>query len=75
MPNARLCDEARLTLAEAQLSVSALDALAGAPGALAGGQALAAICDAHGLDDVVGVLDPWLDARAGDSSGDRTERN
>jgi hypothetical protein len=37
--HARLCDEARLTLAEAQLAVSALDAMAG-PGAVAGGQAL-----------------------------------
>jgi hypothetical protein len=60
--HARLCDEARLTLAEAQLAVSALDALAG-PGAVAGGQALVAICDAHGLDHVAGVLDTWLNAR------------
>jgi hypothetical protein len=60
--HARLCDEARLTLAEAQLTVSALDALAG-PGAVAGGQALVAICDAHGLDDAVEVLDVWLNAR------------
>jgi hypothetical protein len=58
----RLCTEARLTLAEAQLAVSALDALAG-PGAVAGGQALVAICDAHGLDEAVGVLDTWLNAR------------
>ena len=61
--HARLCEEARLTLADAQLAVSALDALAG-PGAVAGGQALVAICDMqHGLDDVVGVLSDWLDAR------------
>jgi hypothetical protein len=58
--HARLCEEARLTLAEAQLAVSALDALAG-PGAVAGGQALIAICGVHGLDDVVGVLSGWLD--------------
>jgi hypothetical protein len=58
----RLCAEARLTLTEAQLAVAALDALPGA-GALAGGQALVAICDAHGLDDAVGVLDGWLSAR------------
>jgi hypothetical protein len=37
--DARLCDEARLTLAEEQLAVSALDAVPG-PGAVAGGQAL-----------------------------------
>jgi hypothetical protein len=60
--HARLCEEARLTLAEAQLAVCALDALAG-PGAVAGGQALGAICDAHGLDDVVEVLDTWLTTR------------
>jgi hypothetical protein len=59
--HARLCAEARLTLPEAQLALAALQALA-APGAVAGGQALVAICDAHGLDDAVRVLDTWLDA-------------
>jgi hypothetical protein len=59
--HARLCAEARLTLPEAHLAVSALDALAG-PGATAGGQALVAICDAHDLDDAVQVLDVSLDA-------------
>jgi hypothetical protein len=59
--HARLCDEARLTLAEAQLALAALQALGG-PGAVGGGQALAAVCGSHGLDDVVGVLDGWLDA-------------
>jgi hypothetical protein len=68
--HARLCAEARLTLAEAQLAVSALDAMGGT-GAVAGGQALAAICSAHGLDDAVGVLDRWLDARA----AERRQRN
>jgi hypothetical protein len=56
-----LCAEVRLTLAEAQLALAALQAPAG-PGALGGGQALVAVCSAHGLDDVVGVLDVWLDA-------------
>jgi hypothetical protein len=60
--HARLCHEARLTLAEAHLAVAALDALAG-PGAVAGGQALVGICDAHGLDDAMSVLDGWLSAR------------
>jgi hypothetical protein len=60
--HARLCHEAWLTLAEAQLAVSALDALAG-HGAVASGQALGAICAAHGLEDAVGVLDTWLHAR------------
>ena len=60
--HSRLCAEARLTLTEAQLAVVALDALAG-PGAVAGGQALVAICEAHGLEDAVAVLDAWLSAR------------
>jgi len=60
--HARVCDEAQLTLPEAQLALAALHALAG-PGAVGGGQALIAICDVHGLDDVVGVLDSWLNAR------------
>ena len=60
--HSRLCAEARLTIEEAQLALAALQALGG-PGASAGGQALAAICGAHGLDDALGVLDAWLDAR------------
>ena len=59
--HARLCGEAQLTLPEAQLALAALQALAG-PGAPGGGQALAAVCGANGLDDAVGVLDGWLDA-------------
>jgi hypothetical protein len=39
-----------------------LHALSG-PGARGGGQALVAVCTAHGLDDAVGVLDAWLEAR------------
>jgi hypothetical protein len=60
--HARLCAEARLTLAEAQLAVSALDTLAG-PGAVAGGQALVALCEAHGLEDSARVLSAWLEGR------------
>ena len=45
---ARLCAEARLTMTETQLAVAALDALAG-PSAVAGGQALAGICDAPSM--------------------------
>jgi hypothetical protein len=33
------------------------------PGAVPGGQTLVAICDAHGLDDAVIVLDAWLSVR------------
>ena len=59
--HARLCDEAQLTLPEAQLGLAALHALAG-PGAVGGAQALVAVCGTHGLDDAVAVLDAWLDA-------------
>ena len=31
--------------------------------AVAGGQALLALCDAHGLEDIVAALDAWLSAR------------
>jgi HPt (histidine-containing phosphotransfer) domain-containing protein len=61
--HARLCDEAQLTLPEAQLALSALHALAG-PSAVCGVHALVAVCSANGLDDAVGVLHAWLDARA-----------
>jgi hypothetical protein len=60
--HARLCNAARLTLPEAQLALAALQALAG-QGAVSGGQALLAICEEHGLDDAVEVLDVWLKAR------------
>jgi hypothetical protein len=60
--HARLCDEAQLTLPDAQLALSALHALSG-PSAVGGGQALSAVCDVHRLDDVVGVLNAWLNAR------------
>ena len=60
--HARLCGEARLTLEEAQLALGALAALGG-PSTVAGGQALGALCAAHGLDDAAGMLDAWLDAR------------
>jgi hypothetical protein len=59
--HARLCGEARLTLPEAQLALAVLQALAG-QGAVGGGQALLAICDGHGLDEAVEVLDVWLKA-------------
>jgi hypothetical protein len=59
--HARLCAEARLTLPEAQLALAALQALGG-PGSVGGGQALVAVCSAHGLDDAAGVLDAWLGA-------------
>jgi hypothetical protein len=50
----------RLTLPQAQLALSALQALSG-PGAVGGGHALVAICDT-GISDVVGVLYAWLEA-------------
>jgi hypothetical protein len=59
--HARLCSEAQLTLSDAQLALAALHALRG-PSTTAGGRALLAICGTHGLDDVVKVLDAWLNA-------------
>jgi hypothetical protein len=50
----RPCDEARLTLREAQLALASLQALCG-PGAVGGGQALVAVCDAHGLEDAATI--------------------
>jgi hypothetical protein len=61
--HARLCAEARSTLAETQLAVSPLDVMAG-PGAVGGSQALVSLCDVHGLEDAIGVLNAWLRARA-----------
>jgi uncharacterized protein YceH (UPF0502 family) len=60
--HARLCSETRLTLAEAHLALAALHMLRG-PSAATGGNALAAICRAHRLDDAIGVVDAWLDAQ------------
>jgi hypothetical protein len=59
--HARLCSETSLTLGEAQLALAALHMLRG-PSAAAGGKALVEICEAHRLDEAVGVLDAWLDA-------------
>jgi hypothetical protein len=60
--HARLCSDARPTLAEALLALAALHMLRG-PSAAAGGEALVAICRGHRLDDATGVLDAWLDAQ------------
>jgi hypothetical protein len=59
---APLCRIVRRRPDEAQLAVAALQALAG-QGAVGGGQALSALCEVHGLSEVVGVLDIWLSAR------------
>jgi hypothetical protein len=60
--HARLCTERQLSIAEAQLALAALNALSG-PGCLGGAQALAAVCEAHGLDREVQLLQGWLAAR------------
>jgi hypothetical protein len=60
--HARLCTEQRLSGGEAQLALAALNALPG-PGVISAAQSLAALCEAHGLDREVRVLDTWLAAR------------
>jgi hypothetical protein len=58
--HARLCTERRLSAAEAQLALAALNALPGAAASTAA-CALAALCDAHGLDREVRVLENWIE--------------
>jgi hypothetical protein len=58
--HARLCTERRLSAGEAQLALAALNALPGI-GAVSGAQALAAVCEVHGLDREVRVIEAWLD--------------
>lgn len=57
--HARLCTERQLSGGEAQLALAALNALPG-PGVVSAAQALAALCEAHGLDDEVRALRDWL---------------
>jgi hypothetical protein len=58
--HARLCTEGRLSAAEAQLALAALNALPGAAGSTAA-HALAALCEAHGLDREVRVVENWIE--------------
>lgn len=61
--HARLCHEVRgLTIDESALALSALRALPGR-GREAAGQALASLCQAHGLERAVLRLEDWLDWR------------
>jgi hypothetical protein len=61
--HARLCMERRLSAGEAQLALAALAALPG-PGAVSAAQALAALCEAHGLEREALVLEGWVAARS-----------
>jgi hypothetical protein len=69
--HARLCTERRLSAGEAQLALGALNALPGT-GALGGAQALAAVCELHGLDREVQVLERWIDAQQVDCGASPT---
>jgi hypothetical protein len=60
--HARLCTERPLSTGEAQLALAALDALRG-PGGSSAAQALAAPCEAHGLDREARILEDWAVAR------------
>jgi hypothetical protein len=61
--HARLCSEQSLSSCEAQLALAALNALPG-PGVMTAAQSLAALCDAHGLDREVRVLENWMEEDA-----------
>ena len=59
----RFCLEVRgVGAGEAQLALAALRALSG-PGREAGGRALVALCQAHGLTEAGDVLERWLSQR------------
>jgi hypothetical protein len=60
--HARLCTARRLSAAEAQLALAALNALPG-PAVISAAQSLAALCEHHGLDREVQVLELWIDGR------------
>jgi hypothetical protein len=57
--HSRLCAERQFSIAEAQLTLAALDALRSA-GAESAAEALASICRRHGLDREARVLEAWL---------------
>jgi hypothetical protein len=59
--HARLCGERRLSTGEAQLALAALGALPGA-GAISAAHALSSLCEQHGLEQEVRVLERWIDA-------------
>jgi len=61
---ARLVNERRLSVAEAQLAFAALQTLAG-PEPLAGGQALCVLLERNGERDAARYLEEWLKARGG----------
>jgi|GraSoiStandDraft_5_1057265.scaffolds.fasta_scaffold356152_1 hypothetical protein len=65
--HARLCRDARLSLAEATIALGGLSALGGGR-VDAGAHALLAVLDARHLGEVSRSLDEWLDARARTSS-------
>jgi hypothetical protein len=57
--HARLCTERQLTTSESQLALAALAGLRG-KGAISAARALAALCEAHGLERELRVLERWL---------------
>jgi len=61
---ARLVNERRLSVAEAELAFAALQTLAG-PEPLAGGQALCVLLERNGERDAARYLEEWLKARGG----------
>ena len=62
--HALLCFEHRLSPDESQLALAALNALGGRSGTSAG-HSLAAVCELHGLEEEVRVLENWVEQRSG----------
>ncbi len=60
--HARLCREARLSLAEAAIALAALSALGGGR-VKSGAQALLGISDSHGLHETANALEAWIAQR------------
>jgi hypothetical protein len=61
--HARLCREARLSLADATIALAALGALAGAR-AESATQALLGVLDSYGLEEAGNTLEAWGKSRA-----------
>jgi hypothetical protein len=61
--HARLCREARLSLAEASIALAGLGAL-GAGRFESGAHALLAVLDGHGLDEAGRTIEAWLGERS-----------
>jgi hypothetical protein len=65
--HARLCREARPSLADAAVALAALNAI-GSRRIASGAAALLGILDAHGLEEAGRTLEGWMDHRRGEGA-------